>query len=225
MMVTADVAVFVACKVHKNFSSTFLLGATILLIIFRLGDYAIRLGNPDFSKTYPFWSRIEVDTPSYVFGIISIVLLFQWVQTYQVLRDPIRAMNTTMQSYKSFVAQVVFVVLYSVFIVADFTIIGYDHYNSYKEGTNIRHADKLFVVIQSVLDLTIVLGYVILFVFFLKLIGEQAELHVMKRNVLVFFIFMMVVLTVQLVFNTIFYTTYDPTKSVDRHGNQDDVIN
>ena len=79
MMVTADVAVFVACKVHKNFSSMFLLGATILLIIFRLGDYAIRLGNPDFSKTYPFWSRIEVDTPSYVFGIISIVLLFQWV--------------------------------------------------------------------------------------------------------------------------------------------------
>ena len=133
-------------------------------------------------------------------------------------------MNTTMQSYKSFVAQVVFVVLYSVFIVVDFTIIGYDHNNSYKEGTNIRQADKLFVVIQSVLDLTIVLGYVILFVFFMKLIGEQAELHVMKRNVLVFFIFMMAVLTVQLVFNTIFYTTYDPTRSMDGHADQDDVI-
>ena len=79
-------------------------------------------------------------------------------------------------------------------------------------------------MIQSVLDLTIVLGYVILFVFFLKLIGEQAELHVMKRNVLVFFIFMMAVLTIQLVFNTIFYTTYDPTKSGDSHANQDDVI-
>ena len=79
-------------------------------------------------------------------------------------------------------------------------------------------------MIQSVLDLTIVLGYVILFVFFLKLIGEQAELHVMKRNVLVFFIFMMAVLTIQLVFNTIFYTTYDPTKSVDSQANQDDVI-
>ena len=80
-------------------------------------------------------------------------------------------MNTIMQSYKSFVAQVVFVVLYSVFIIADFIVISYDHNNSYKDET-FRHADKLFVVIQSVLDLSIVLGYVILFIFFLKLIGE-----------------------------------------------------
>ena len=80
-------------------------------------------------------------------------------------------MNTIMQSYKSFVAQVVFVVLYSVFIIADFIVISYDHNNSYKDET-FRNADKLFVVIQSVLDLSIVLGYVILFIFFLKLIGE-----------------------------------------------------
>ena len=56
------------------------------------------------------------------------------------------------------------------------------------------------------LDLLIVLGYVILFVLFLKLIGEQDELHFMKKNVLVFFVFMMVILMVQLVFNIIFYT-------------------
>ena len=129
MMVTADVAVFIICKVHKNFSSTFLLGATILLIVFRLVDYILRLANPRFSIEHPFWNRVEVDTPSYVFGIISIVLLFQWVQTYLVLKDPIRAMNTIMQSYKSFVAQVVFVVLYSAFIIADFIIISYDHNN------------------------------------------------------------------------------------------------
>ena len=104
MMITADVAVFVACKVHKNLSSTFLLGATIVLIVFRLVDYTFRLANPRFSTQYPYWNRVEVDMPSYVFGIISIVLLFQWVQTYQVLKDPVRAMNTTMQSYSSFVA-------------------------------------------------------------------------------------------------------------------------
>ena len=61
--------------------------------------------------------------------------------------------------------------MYSAFIIADFAIISYDHENSYKDG-KLRQADKLFVVIQSVLDLSIVLGYVILFVFFLKLIGE-----------------------------------------------------
>ena len=51
----------------------------------------------------------------------------------------------------------------------------YDHDNFYQEG-KLRKADKFFVVIQSVLDLSIVLGYVILFVFFLKLIGELDEL-------------------------------------------------
>ena len=113
-----------------------------------------------------------------------------------MLKDPIRAMNTTMQSYKSFVAQVIFVAVYSVFIIGDLAVIGYDHNNSYEEG-NLRQADKLFVVVQSVLDLSIVLGYVILFVFFLRLIGEQEDqLHQMKRNVLVFFLFMLFILTV-----------------------------
>ena len=76
MMATADMAVFFVCKVHKNLSSAFLLGATIILIIFRLGDYIFRLTKPNFALDYPFWSRVEVDAPSYVFGIISIVLLF-----------------------------------------------------------------------------------------------------------------------------------------------------
>ena len=78
---------------------------------------------------------------------------------------------------------------------------------------------------QSVLDLSIVLGYVILFVFFLKLIGEQDELHFMKRNVLVFFIFMMVILTVQLVFNIIFYTTYDPADPIDPSVDKEREVN
>ena len=104
-------------------------------------------------------------------------------------------MNTTMQSYASFVCQVLFVVVYSVFILVDFVVISYDHDNEYKDG-NVRKADKIFVVCQSILDLSIVLGYVILFVFFLKLINNKDELAVMKRNVLVFFIFMLFVLTV-----------------------------
>ena len=52
---------FVACKVHKNLSSTFLLGATIVLIVFRLVDYTFRLANPRFSTQYPYWNRVEVD--------------------------------------------------------------------------------------------------------------------------------------------------------------------
>lgn len=127
MMITADIAVFVACKVYKNLSSCFLLSATIALILFRLIGYSFRLLVPRFSVNYPYWQRIEVDMPGYVFGIISIVLLFQWVQTYQVLTDPVRAMDNTMASNSSFYCQIVFVVLYTVFILTDFAIINYDH--------------------------------------------------------------------------------------------------
>ena len=47
----------------------------------------------------------------------------------------------------------------------------------------------------------------------------------MKRNVLVFFIFMMVILTVQLVFNIIFYTTYDPANPIDPSVDKEREVN
>ena len=53
MMITADIAVFITCKIYKNLSSMFLLGATIMLILFRLADYAFRLLVPRFSIDYP----------------------------------------------------------------------------------------------------------------------------------------------------------------------------
>ena len=77
----------------------------------------------------------------------------------------------------------------------DFVVINYDHDNEYKDG-NVRNADKTFVVFQSILDLIIVLSYIILFVFFLKLIYKRNDLIFMKKNVLVFFIFMLVILTI-----------------------------
>ena len=55
MMITADIAVFAACKVYRNLSSMFLLSATILLILFRLIDYTFRLLVPRFSVNYPYW--------------------------------------------------------------------------------------------------------------------------------------------------------------------------
>ena len=81
------------------------------------------------------------------------------------------------------------------FILIDFAIINYDHDNNY-DDSKIRKADKFFVVSQSILDLVIVLCYVILFVLFLKLINNKEELIFMKRNILTFFIFMLVVLPV-----------------------------
>ena len=128
MMVTADVAVFVVCRVYRNFSSTFLLGSTIVLMLFRLMGYAFRL----LSKEVPIWERFEVDLPGYIFGIISIVLLFQWVQTYKVLSDPVRAMDNTMSSNTSFYCQIIFVVIYTLFIMTDFLVIYYDREERYR---------------------------------------------------------------------------------------------
>ena len=68
----------------------------------------------------------------------------------------------------------------------------------------------MFVILQSILELSIVLSYVVLFVLFLKVIHRQSELTFMKRNVIQFFVFMLAVLTVQLLFNLIFYLSYDP---------------
>ena len=50
----------------------------------------------------------------------------------------------------------------------------------------------------------------ILFIAFLKVIDDKHELQFMKCNVVQFFVFMLAVLTVQLLFNLIFYLSYDP---------------
>ena len=58
--------------------------------------------------------------------------------------------------------------------------------------------------------MAIVLCYVTLFVLFLKLINNKPEIEFMKKNVTTFFVFMLAVLTVQLLFNLVFYLSYDP---------------
>ena len=83
-----------------------------------------------------------------------------------------------------------------------------------------READKVFVILQSILELSIVLSYVVLFVLFLKVIHRQSELTFMKRNVIQFFVFMLAVLTVQLLFNLIFYLSYSPREQTDDPFNE-----
>ena len=123
-------------------------------------------------------------------------------------------MNQSMSSYRSFVCQILWVGVYTVFIFVDFIIISLDYKEDYAND-DVRKLDRIFVIIQAILDLTIVLCYVILFVLFLKLINNKDELIFMKRNVLVFFVFMLFVLTVQLLFNMIFYSTYNPGEQID----------
>ena len=59
----------------------------------RLVTYIERLVLNDYSVKQWVQYRIESDVTNYLIGIISIILLAQWYQTYQVLNDPLHAIN------------------------------------------------------------------------------------------------------------------------------------
>ena len=65
----------------------------MVLQIFRLCTYIFRLVTNSYACEYWAFYRCEADIVNYLIGLISIVLLAQWFQSYTVLADPLHAIN------------------------------------------------------------------------------------------------------------------------------------
>ena len=63
-----------------------------------------------------------------------------------MLSDPVRAMDNTMSSNTSFYCQIIFVVIYTLFIMTDFLVIYYDREEKYRDK-EIYKADQVLVII------------------------------------------------------------------------------
>lgn len=71
------------------------------------------------------WYRSMTDVTNFLLGIISIILLIQWQQTYSVLANPMHAIRT-MENNWAKVTQIVICLLYTVFITFDMIVIVID---------------------------------------------------------------------------------------------------
>ena len=118
LLIAANIVVFVKSKVYSNFNSASILACLTLLQVLRLINFMHRLVKPAYVLDAWVWYRSITDLTNYLLGVISIVLLVQWQQTYSVLSNPLQAI-TTMENNWAKVTQISICCAYTLFISFD----------------------------------------------------------------------------------------------------------
>ena len=155
------------------------------------------------------------DIPSYLIGIISTSLLFQLHQTYRILKDPQEAIRTITYNLQAKL-QIVFVALYTIFLIADVVIVFYD-YSVLKKTDDAAQLDEefsstvdnVFLIAELSLQVILLIYYTTLFILFLFLIKQkESELKHLKKQIILIFTVMIIILFGSLISNCLFYFEY-----------------
>ena len=124
LMIVTNIVVTFKCEIYDNCSSAFLMIIMELLLFTSLLDLCYQMF--DQKEDYVFQLRIAKDIPTYLFSVIAVVLLFQWTQTYSVLKDPQTAYRT-LQNNTQFKFQIIFIFIYTIFLLFDVVIAYLDY--------------------------------------------------------------------------------------------------
>ena len=172
-MITANVCVFVKCRVYENWTTIAILGSVTLILLFHLFTFIDRLVRNTYSEDQWVWYRIMEDFANYLIGIISIILLVQWYQTYSVLKNLNEAMERIEKSW-AISCQVALVVLVCILFVFDFIIIMIDHSSSEAEKSPFVHGCYVCLeLVQAAIEFVILVSYMVLFISFLILVRSN----------------------------------------------------
>ena len=214
MIIVANITIIVKCKVYKNLNSMMIMCAITTMQIIRLANYIWRLIADKWCTDYWEWYRLMTDWTNYLLGVIALVLIVQWYQTYSALNNPLNALRTFEKNWAK-VAQISLIVIYTVFIVFDSLIVLGDAFTSQKNKKKTRsHFDvvayHLLEWVQAILNAICLLSYVILFIWFVMLIAKNKDqLRGLLRQVIIFFSIMLVMLSLNFVLDLIFYISFD----------------
>mmetsp|Transcript_15865 Transcript_15865/g.19983 ORF Transcript_15865/g.19983 Transcript_15865/m.19983 type:complete len:110 (+) Transcript_15865:182-511(+) len=102
--------------------------AMTLIQFIRLLMFIWRLIANQWSSKVWAWYRISTDFTNYLLGVIALVLIVQWHQTYRVLNNPIDALQTFEKNWAR-VAQLALIATYTIFIVFDVIVVIIDAKN------------------------------------------------------------------------------------------------
>ena len=93
-----------------------------IILLDRLVTYLIRVIHNEYDDEIWVWYRISTDIVGYLIGIIAIVLLMQWHQTYKVLSNPLLALRTFEKNLEK-VSIFLFIVSYTIFMIFDISVV------------------------------------------------------------------------------------------------------
>ena len=137
------------CKIYKNIFSFVILALLTLLNISKLALILIRLVNDDWQYDKYSFNRLFTDIGTYLFGLVCVILLFQWHQTYRVLANPRQALKY-MQDKQSVVYPLIFAIAYSLFFIVDVIFVVVDANNAYQKSA-VTYIDTIFGAIYGLI--------------------------------------------------------------------------
>ena len=225
LVITANFVVILKLKVYQNFNSMCIMLCLTVILMLRLVTYLLRVIMDKYSHEQWVWYRISTDIVNYLLGTVAIVLLMQWHQTYTVLSNPLRALKTMEKNWAK-VAQIALIVTYTVFMVFDIGVVIVDSQSDESEKSSfVLSAYKTLIWLQSSLSLLILIGYVVLFVFFLLLMRkDRSRFGSLHKHVIGFFSLMLLILIANFVLDIIFYDQFDKTFESGGYIAQDELV-
>ena len=93
-MICYDIYVFIKMKVHKTYSTSCLLMASVTLLLFRIAILTLFLvqETPTAEET-TFVGDLLGDIPMFLINFIIMCLIYQWMQIGELLTSPIEAIK------------------------------------------------------------------------------------------------------------------------------------
>ena len=93
-MICYDIYIFIRMKVHKTYSTSCLLIASVALLSFRIAILILFLVQDSPAKdTRTFVGDLLGDIPTFLMDFIIMCLIYQWMQIGELLTSPIEAIR------------------------------------------------------------------------------------------------------------------------------------
>lgn len=214
-----NLSVGIKYKIYENSSSLFITISLMLLDIFRLGTFILTFFYTDFFFSSELLIRLGHDIPSFTFDCVTIALLFQFIQTYDVLSNHERAFaNLSKQLYLKI--EYTIVAVYVAFIVFDIISLSIDA-SQHFQGTNIL--SSISECLLCVMVTIIWLMYIVLFFKFLQLFNRTEALKRIKWQVVTFFVIIITLLCFRLLLHWFFFANDYNSEIAILYENQDSV--
>ena len=158
------------------------------------------------------WYRLTTDWTNYLLGVIALVLIVQWHQTYRVLNNPVTALRTFEKNWAR-VAMIALISISTLLVIFDTCVVLIDDIEaddvSDERSQFVLVAYSLLKWVQAIVNAITLVAYTVLFVLFAKLISKNREgLGALRRQVIIFFVVMLVLLTINFILDIVFYLQF-----------------
>lgn len=160
-----NLGVMLKYKIYTNSSSLFIVVSLMLLDIFRVVTFVGTFFYTTFFFNSELLIRLGHDIPSFMFDCVTIALLFQFIQTYDVLSNHERAF-ANLQKRVYVRLEYAIVAVYVGFMVLDIVSLSIDASQNFTGSNELSSISELLICIMVTV---IWLMYIALFVKFLAL--------------------------------------------------------